>query len=1095
MHVTQRPQRNTCVYRSAAKLLIALLFLVNPTLHAQQQFRAAWADIFHVGMQNSSQVDTMVNTLVSGHYNAVIVQVLGYMDQQTPSHGAYWKSSIVPTSGYVTSTFDPLAYLCTKAHANGIEVHAWLGGSGGGPYRVSTVWPPSGNSTLSAHPEWFMVPSANSEGNSIVTLDGSYLLDMGSSDAQEYIVSIVKELVTNYPIDGINWDDEINGTGYTQGYGYPCNSTSTYTNSGLARYRRNTGATGTPSNTDVNWSNYRRRFKGELFARCQAEIESIKTNPRQPVRHTVAPLAYDSPPTSCTFTSLAPYTYFCDWFDQVANGWVDAAIPQVYRNYQTQTSSFNAWVDKSATCWQHNRQIFPGLGAYLNSMSDTLAELNHVYADGLAGTATYSYGVPMTNTTGSWWSFIATNLYTDVVSTPSMPWRNPATATEGIMWGRVKDYVSGNYVDDATVTVTGGSTVKTDGNGYFIATLVPATAGGTVHQLVASKTGMISGTNATATAVAGDVMRYDITINISAPSVTGQPLSQTVGAGTNATFSVTATGTGLSYQWRKNTVNMSNGGNVAGVTSTALTITGSSTSDAASYTVVVSNIGGSATSSTATLTVADAPSITSQPQSDTSLQGQTVFFTVSSSGTAPFSYQWRKNGGTLSDAGNISGSTTSALTIRSVGPTDAASYNVIVSNITKVTVASTVATLTIVSNVIPLVSMTSNVDASVSMTWQTDSGTSYTFQYKSNLTDLNWTSLGTYVANSSTLTLSDGPFAATQRFYQLISSQRASDPAGVIKLPLLGSSDNFTSLPFARPGGTRCIVSSVSGNVITADGTTGWTANQFVYVSGTQSNTYYARFTSGALEGRIYPITGNTANSITLSLGSDDLSSLAPNDSIAIEPYWTLNTAFPGGAGIIASPLPGNRYTELLIPDTSSAGANLSAAKIYFYNSGIWKQFADGSNVHNDDVLQPNSHFIVRHNVATNTTFTVMGLVVTADLSVALRTQSSIVQDNYIGLMRPAPVSLNTSGLISSGAFQSSPVPGSRTDELLVFDNTAVARNKSASAVYYYWSTAWRQVGAGTNDVGTNLVSPGTGFIIRKATNNVSPVWLNSPNW
>src|SRR6478672_10863784 len=144
--------------------LLCTIFVAVSTSRAQQ-FRAAWADVFHVGMQNSSQVDTMVNTLVAGHYNAVIVQVVAYMDNASASHGAYYKSSILPWSGFTTSGFDPLAYLCTKAHANGIEVHAWLGGSGAAMYRVSSSWPPGGNATLTAHPEWMMVPQANSEGN------------------------------------------------------------------------------------------------------------------------------------------------------------------------------------------------------------------------------------------------------------------------------------------------------------------------------------------------------------------------------------------------------------------------------------------------------------------------------------------------------------------------------------------------------------------------------------------------------------------------------------------------------------------------------------------------------------------------------------------------------------------------------------------------------------------------------------------------------------------------------------------------------------------------------------------------------------------
>jgi uncharacterized protein (TIGR02597 family) len=87
--------------------------------------------------------------------------------------------------------------------------------------------------------------------------------------------------------------------------------------------------------------------------------------------------------------------------------------------------------------------------------------------------------------------------------------------------------------------------------------------------------------------------------------------------------------------------------------------------------------------------------------------------------------------------------------------------------------------------------------------------------------------------------------------------------------------------------------------------------------------------------------------------------------------------------------------------------------------------------------------------------------------------------------------------LISSGAFSASLVPGNRTDELLYFDNAVAARNKSATAVYYYWNGGWRQVGVGTNDVGTNAVfGAGNAAVIRKATNNASSVlWTNTPNW
>jgi uncharacterized lipoprotein YddW (UPF0748 family) len=575
---------------------VLLLFAAGVTPLPAQEFRAAWADVFHVGMSSQTEVNNMVTTLVTGHYNAVVVQVLGYMDSTSAaSHGAHWKSSILPRSTRVTSSFDPLAYLCTQAHVNGIEVHAWLGGSGGAMYRVSTTWPPAGNATLAAHPQWFLAPLASSEGNAVVAVDSMYILDMGSPDAQEYVVSIVRELVTNYPIDGINWDDEINGPGYTAGFGYPAYSQSNYARSGLARYRINTGVSGTPSNTNSAWANYRRRYKNELMARVQAEIQSIKTNPRQPLRHTTAALAYSPVPGSCDFTTSTPYTYFCDWAGMLQNGWVDAAIPQTYSS-----STFTTWADRCSACWQYNRQIFPGIGAYLNTDATIASEISYTRSKGLKGNCIYSYAVPNSAGNSDWWAYAAANVYTNVVSIPSMPWRNPTTATEGIVWGRVTDANTGLDVDDATVTVAGGPTVKTDGNGYYIATLVPATAGGTAHSTTVSKIGMTPQTT-NAIALAGDVVRYNLILNGTvndAPSITSQPPDRTVNQGASTTFTVTATGTlPLSYQWHFL------GEDIPGATGNSYTRSSVQPADAGDYSVTVTNVAGVTNSAPAVLTV------------------------------------------------------------------------------------------------------------------------------------------------------------------------------------------------------------------------------------------------------------------------------------------------------------------------------------------------------------------------------------------------------------------------------------------------------------------------------------------------------------
>ena len=100
---------------------------------------------------------------------------------------------------------------------------------------------------------------------------------------------------------------------------------------------------------------------------------------------------------------------------------------------------------------------------------------------------------------------------------------------------------------------------------------------------------------------------------VTAPMITSQPSNQTALPGASATFTVgTASNALLFYQWQKNTTNLSDGGNVIGSTTGALTLSQVSQADAATYAVIVSNAAGSILSSNATLTITSvtAPAIT-----------------------------------------------------------------------------------------------------------------------------------------------------------------------------------------------------------------------------------------------------------------------------------------------------------------------------------------------------------------------------------------------------------------------------------------------------------------------------------------------------
>lgn len=154
-----------------------------------------------------------------------------------------------------------------------------------------------------------------------------------------------------------------------------------------------------------------------------------------------------------------------------------------------------------------------------------------------------------------------------------------------------------------------------------------------------------------------------------APSISGQPQSQTTTVGSPVTLTVTATGNPApTYQWRKD------GQNIDGATSTSLDLGNVALDDAGSYDVVVTNVVGQATSDAALLTVNAAPSIGTQPQSQTVVVGAEVTFSVVASGTPAPSFQWRNDGV------DIDGATGNSYTIASATLADAATYDVVVTN-------------------------------------------------------------------------------------------------------------------------------------------------------------------------------------------------------------------------------------------------------------------------------------------------------------------------------------------------------------------------------------------------------------------------------
>lgn len=156
------------------------------------------------------------------------------------------------------------------------------------------------------------------------------------------------------------------------------------------------------------------------------------------------------------------------------------------------------------------------------------------------------------------------------------------------------------------------------------------------------------------------------------PVITREPSSLAVYPGDNATFSVTATGSDIHYEWQKKTDGV--WGLIPGANNRTLLVTNADVSKATHYRVRVFNEAGRAYSEVAGLTLKSPVVITRQPAPQQLAVGQNATFTATASGHGSLSYRWYKGNYAIYDSSKFSGTETNTLTIRSATASDASLY-------------------------------------------------------------------------------------------------------------------------------------------------------------------------------------------------------------------------------------------------------------------------------------------------------------------------------------------------------------------------------------------------------------------------------------
>ncbi len=283
--------------------------------------------------QFSNNIKIIFENLSKDGFNTVFVHVRSHSD-------AMYNSDIFPWSVYCTGTegknpgFDPLEIMVKQAHIQGLKIEAWIN-----PYRIKGTSNTSKISKSSPAYNWL-------DTEKVVVLDNGIYYNPADDEVVELIVSGVEEIVRNYDVDGIHFDD----------YFYPTAAES-FDKAYYNRYLSEGGK--------LKLASWRRQNVNKLIKEVYSAIKAIDSS----CRFGVSPAGNMDQNYN---------TLYCDVYTWVtSNGYVDYICPQIYfgfnhksRPYLDVLSEFNDMITKS------NVELIVGLAAYKSGAEDTYAGEN-----------------------------------------------------------------------------------------------------------------------------------------------------------------------------------------------------------------------------------------------------------------------------------------------------------------------------------------------------------------------------------------------------------------------------------------------------------------------------------------------------------------------------------------------------------------------------------------------------------------------------------------------------------------------------------------------------------------------------------------------
>jgi len=271
-----------------------------------------------------TKIEEVLSFLDKHHFNMILLQVRSFSD-------AIYPSKIYPISKTLTGQegseypFDFLKYFIEQAHSNGIEVHAWIN-----PYRVRSNTNVSSITIKNPAYKWLGTTHVK-----VIENQGIYY-NPSSQEVEDLIIEGIEELIQNYLIDGIHFDD----------YFYPDDTID-----------------------DVEYQEYQMTMTKEEFR--LAKVNQLVRRVYETVKKKGLVFGI-SPEGNIENNYQRNYADVKTWLKE--DNYIDYIMPQIYYGFENQVKPFENTLLEWNSLIQNQVKLIPALALYKSGLPDQYAK-------------------------------------------------------------------------------------------------------------------------------------------------------------------------------------------------------------------------------------------------------------------------------------------------------------------------------------------------------------------------------------------------------------------------------------------------------------------------------------------------------------------------------------------------------------------------------------------------------------------------------------------------------------------------------------------------------------------------------------------------